>query len=503
MMVCVSGQFLKSSILPHKEFSTNDCILQINNVSSFDTTLIIYTDVLFLEYFNLRNFSAVILNSKSNLKNYGLFNMYIFAINHTGEIINIFAKLNEYPSWNTRKRHFILVANKDIFAKELFEECWKYYIYNVIALSVLKNEIYTYFPYDKNASCGNNIIPFLLGKCKNTLLNALFPEKVINLEKCKIKLLALNRAPFVLNYSYSVENPNTQGYEVTLVNLIAKKLQITPVHVNNPHKDIGNIYLNRTKTYMLKDLFERKADVLYGGAFGNAKFVMDFDYTVCYSIHNMNWWVPTAEEMPKWKNLARLFNCWVWVAIFVTTLLQGILFNIISLFQHQVNHHQDYIIYFFTSLRILLQMSVATVPATRVFKFQFIIWFFTSLLIYTAYQSQLISVLTTPIFEKQISSVDDIFTSGIQYGFYDNIATVFNSNVSAVENKIVRNFVSCTLGVECVNRTAFKRDFALIKNSKQINYWMPRYWTTASGKKLLYGFEDYTYLALSWYWIFS
>lgn len=420
------------------------------------------------------------------------FNMYLLLLTNKKIAIMLLNNLKSSEVWNSRGK-FIIIIKQNFLLIELFDILWKYYIYNVIVIIENNWEMYTYYFYNTSYSA-------IIGNCLNPMIDgdaSYFPEKDKNLKDYSVRLLSFRRPPFVLNSdeSSSSDNPLKQGFENTIINAITSKLNLRKIYVNNPFTDWGTKLKNGSYTKMYKMIIYNEADLMFGGTYASSHYLNDFDNFMCHGIYKGFWWVPVAQEIPKWQNFLKLFNIKVWFSIFASIFINGILFWIINLFVFSKTRNA-LIFYLLKSLSILLQISVQF-PKNKHLKTVFFIWSFGSLLIFTAYQSQLISVLTNPIFEKQIETMQDILDAKLKYGFHDSVVPFYNMSIS-VEREILTNYVYCDLGIDCMNRTAFMRDFATMKNSKQIEYFIPRYWTFSNGRKMIYGVNDFSWRSLAW-----
>lgn len=79
----------------------------------------------------------------------------------------------------------------------------------------------------------------------------------------------------------------------------------------------------------------------------------------------------------------------------------------------------------------------------------------------------------------------------MKVGFFNSLVPLFLQEKSEYSRKILKKYTPCSLiDDECLNRAAFKKDFAVLKNKKQMRYLIPKYYTDSKGKSLLFAFAD-------------
>lgn len=84
-----------------------------------------------------------------------------------------------------------------------------------------------------------------------------------------------------------------------------------------------------------------------------------------------------------------------------------------------------------------------------------------------------------------MTNLEELIASGSEFGFYPTIEEAYKEN-SSTNNAILKRYQPCPLSAECLNRTAFQRDYAVVKNRRQVLYLMPRYYTFPNGRDMLY-----------------
>lgn len=218
---------------------------------------------------------------------------------------------------------------------------------------------------------------------------------------------------------------------------------------------------------------------------GNTSENTEFDGSTTYMMDSVEWFAPKARPIAVWLNMAYIFPVQLWIMLLLTII--SVLFIWITL-EH--NFHQTSPIYIgFMILGSFLGNSFPNIKILRAF---LMVWLFLTLMFNSFYQSNLISILTSPIYEEQIDNIYSARDKGFKYGYFVTLRSAVIADLTQKMRKsILDNEVLCPLTPECVNRTAFDRDIIIAKGKRLTQYLMPRYYRNLkTGKDLLFQFEN-------------
>lgn len=231
---------------------------------------------------------------------------------------------------------------------------------------------------------------------------------------------------------------------------------------------------------------------------GNESLSRAFDNSVAHIETKAVWFVPSAQQIAQWKNLTIIFDKEVWLAILLIFIINGTIWWLVGRKKEKRAEFKDLILCIMGSFRVLLQGNVKN-PKNNLLRMLVITWTMSCLLLFTAHQCQLTGILTSPMYEHQISNLEELVTSDLEYGVYPILLNLFN-NVSWTHKKVRKNSKYCSLDTTCLNRTAVKRDFGTIKNERQGKYMIPKYYSSPDGKPMLYGFKDFVFVCWCHYY---
>lgn len=486
---------LLTSLVIIKESSSTfveltQCSMDIINRYYTNRTYIIYKSLLLVEDIitltTNQSLPLTIINIENNLEVLNSFkykhDFHIFVISNVEEFETFMTFAYRTRGWNPRAKIFIIFLGDIREMDSFFKISWKYYSVNVSVLTVNLN-VYTYYPLTKN-NCGENLQGTLLGNCKKTV--DVFPKKLgMYFYGCPIKVLPLVIEPYIFNINRDV-NP---GYEMMVLRTICQHLNLTIRHVPNPFKHWGTKLSNGTYTDMYKLMWEMKAEIMIGMILANESYADDFDDTFPHTEVDLTFSVPTPLIVEGWKNFIIIFKAELWYSFGVAMLSCILTFWLIGNNQENSEGFNKFGNCTFKVWCVIFS-SFSTQPKNSLIRFIYMVWTIYSFLMTCTYSSVLISYLTSPTYEKEIATIKDMVNSNLKYGGLYVIRYIFNEPDNPTYLTLYKQFINCPLAMECTNRTAFKRDFGVIKNARQVAYFTPLLYTYPNGRPRLRRVKD-------------
>jgi hypothetical protein len=414
-------------------------------------------------------------------------------------------QLSSYPGWNPKARFVVTVMNicfkynAEELSQRILIELWKRKVLNSIVLIPLKNNsqsedaagtrtrahglvmdapalgIYTWFPYRGPNRCSVVDEAVLLdmwlmvGEGNFVRNSFLFPKKLVdNFHGCEIRV-----ADGITANSGNKTNIRAyDGLEIILMDIITKTMNLTTIilpQIKNFRKiqEESGKYIGYTGLFM-NDV----ADIALGGIIRTATSSALMDVTTSYWQIRWEWYVPCPVKIPGWKSIFRIFSLSGWLSIIFSATLANLM--IIFLARIGTKEHES----FRRSLDVILDVwalilgvSISSLPRTNPLRLFFSAWVCYSLAINTVFQAYLTTFLVDPGFEKSITSIEEVFTSGTKYGFssifFDRN---FNDKTDTKALEIIENRIDCDGMVTCVLWTAKYRNISSICTSELVNY---------------------------------
>lgn len=348
---------------------------------------------------------------------FGRFNMFVFLLQNTHKLDKTLSILYNSTYWNSRAKYLVVTNSKD--PKEMdkiFQITWKYLIFNIAV--IFGTDVYTFYPFQRN-NCAQYKTYENISSCGH--LTGVFPNKIpSDLFGCEVKLMPYIIPPYVTNLDAPRNDPALAGVEITIVNTIANRMNFTEKYTKSSYVHWGYKFKDGTYNLMFKALFNKEIDVIFGFTYGNSSYTFDFDPSFCHLTDKSVWFFPTALQMAQWKNLTSIFEGKLWLVIFLMFIINGLSWWIVGRKREADEEFNDVVLCMMSSLYVLLQGSVKP-PKRSNLRIIFFMWLISCLLIFTAHQCQLISILTNPLYDKQMETLEDLLRSRFEFGFYPTI----------------------------------------------------------------------------------
>ncbi|KAK5641917.1 hypothetical protein RI129_010464 [Pyrocoelia pectoralis] len=317
--------------------------------------------------------------------------------------------------------------------------------------------------------CGKNPQLIELDTCaKGVVINnvTLFDNKLPETyDNCTIPTIAMKYPPFVIN--------ETEGFEIKVLNEVGKILHINfGIKMIEDAADWGVRLAHNNWSGPLEAVY-RESAIAIGNIIPNPEYDADFDLSTEYYRERMVWVVPTALPIERWKNLFVIFSYELWLVNIAFYIAASSLLYLTSKWAEEFPCYQDLSTNFLFSLEILLAIAVPKQPKTYAARSVFISLAVYSILIIVMYQTLLMSHLLNPVYEKQISSFEDVINSKIRVGGIRRYKEFFNDSSDEKTSYIYDIFETYKLNDTALNwllTVANQRDTCTISSQFYVKY---------------------------------
>ncbi|PNF33397.1 hypothetical protein B7P43_G04166 [Cryptotermes secundus] len=439
------------------------------------------------------------------------------SCNHESDIVQSvksqLKRLNSYPEWNPRARFVVTVMNisfkynAEKLSQRILVELWKRKILNAIVLTPLTNTsqsqvatgtrrrpdglvmevpalgIYTWFPYQGPNRCsvvGEAVLldMWIMEGEGNFVRNSIFfPKKSYDtFHGCELRVAAkvtdFRLENTTQNSANNTEHIFDEHFEIKFLKLISRTMNFTPIflpQIKNFRKvqEESGKYIGYTGLLM-----NDKADIAVGGIIRTVISTNLTDVTRSYWKVRWQWFVPCPVKFPGWQSIFRIFSLSGWLCIFLAAMLAHIVIVFLARFQIQENESfKRFVDAVLDVWALILGVSILSLPRTNPLRLFLSAWMCYSLAINTVFQAYLTTYLVDPGFEKSITSIEGVFTSGTKYGFS---STYFDRNFKDKANskdvEILGNRIDCDDMVTCLLWTAKYRNISSISNPVFVEY---------------------------------
>lgn len=403
------------------------------------------------------------------------------------------AILSGLPFWNTRGRFVVMFLDRNLstvnavpeeqtLIRNILGELWENDVVNaiVVAPSVHTNkpatlDVHTWFPFAEDHCRGPVNRTVILdqwitdSKSRFDKNINLFPDKLSNLHGCIVRASTFTYVPLVfpMNERDSNITHYTEGLEIRVLHTIARELNFTvkflPENNHNVSKWWG----------MYEEVSNKQTDVGFMATPQTVRSIGNRDHSVWYLKETIRWFGPRAKPSAQWKSLIIIFKPLMWLSVLIVYFICSLIFWLLAKVNSAVKEHVTYtnaFMCFLQTFSMILGEAVCVRPHTWYVRLFFIIWVFYCLLINTAYQSSLISVLTDPRYEPIVDTVQKLLDSGMSYGFVWRFHYWYNLTNDSLSNTILNNFIPCPKLDVCLRRIASEQDFAICGGESHLLY---------------------------------
>lgn len=429
--------------------------------------------------------------------------------NVTSDLNDRLRRLKTFYFRNLRSRFLVILDEKfkepETKVSEVLAKLWHFKIINVVVLLKLRARdilqigvvpkdlekllqvrqcdsavgVYTWFPFRDPSNCYNTREIHLLdlwvmeGSGHFALNSSLFPFKIKNsLNKCPVVVSTTQRHPFVEDPDYittngSIETVYSRGWDISLLNVVKDAMNMSLRFLPPSAEQLGRLLDNGTFVGVVGDLTYSKADIALSGLPLIAPFTDRGDHTAIYSRSEFIWLVPCARRLLGWRNVFRIFSYSVWLCVFLSLILAAGVTRFLdqwSVFEGTRGNarHSNLSETSCNILAMFLGGGVSSVPRAAAVRIFFLAWICHCMAVNTVIQSYFTAFLVKSDLEKQVSSVDEILSSGMGYGFIPQFDIFFTTNGTTLDKNILHDRKDCTRVWSCLRRLAYERDFAML-----------------------------------------
>lgn len=298
----------------------------------------------------------------------------------------------------------------------IFNLFWKMNFYNVNIMTknnISNNvELLTFFPFT-NGRFVQKINEF--DKSSQTWKKKIYyPQKFKNLYKCKLIHAAASSS------TMSLKNGDPGGPDYEIINLLAEILNFTVKH--KLMKSTGKIFSNGSGTQILKELFDKRAQI------SSASLQLDRSLALSESYPFLSdplvLIIPPGSQFSPLEKLYKTFETKVWVAIMMVFIIAIFLLKATERFMKfksiTKKGSNDLVL---NLINTFFGGSILTrnLPSQHFSRFSLTIFTLYALIIRTAYVAVLFNFLRFEVKHKEVSNVDEIIENDFSFYVYESL----------------------------------------------------------------------------------
>ncbi|XP_045494870.1 uncharacterized protein LOC123693716 [Colias croceus] len=321
-----------------------------------------------------------------------------------------FLNLTKVSSWDPYTKIIIVIKYLSHESmREIFDMLLEVHVVNVLLLNDTATvDLFTYNPYE-NYRCGrqyDRIIEF--GQCNGVseFIDLFYNKLITGLNRCKFRITYTHFPPHAIDPSSS--DYSLPGINQYILNMIAKKENFTTKDTYKYNADEFSIIVNgSTAVGPLRRLQTNKTDIVVGVMILTGPRSRVFTYiTDNYASIDYIVLQVARARAGELGNILEEFRGIVWLLLLLVFVLFSSLYFLI-------NKQESKSIILLKLFGYLLLQSSRIRGGTKS-RFILIFWIVFAYLIHCYYLSNLVSFMTNPILEHQISSEEDIVSYNLK-----------------------------------------------------------------------------------------
>jgi hypothetical protein len=336
---------------------------------------------------------------------------------------------------------------------------------------------YTWFPFH---SSGNEVILideyFVETKVKSIYNSNLFPNKFPrkfqNHNTLSVMTSELIPVTILVNNSADENSKHLEykGAEIDFFKLILEHLNLS-YEYKFYESDVTVSYAR------LADLISGNFDMMFASTPLHEKVLQYGEPSIAYYETGYKWYVPCPAPIPRLEKISGIFSASLWISLIISFALVTALIWLLAK-RSNMTEIKDY-----RTVNSCLYNAWATAmgvsasqPSTTAMRTIFFIWVCYCYSISTVFQTFFTSFLVNPGFGKQIENFEELMSSGLEYGYDQELYDLFfeTSSEDVGEN---RHFTpsNCTDREACLLRVINDNDFATLQIEFMTMYFVTIY----------------------------
>lgn len=266
------------------------------------------------------------------------------------------------------------------------------------------------------------------------------------------------------------------GLEIEMLQMIQKATNMSVVFRQPPSDGKWGILLdNGSWTGVLRELIEGVSDMAFGAVYYRCHISGDvIECTTPYILDETVWYVPCAQPNPRWTSLSRVFKLSLWLGFILGYIIISVLIwiivkisNVVATVGNKSLTYTKLAKCFLNLWAVILGVSATEdIPKNTVVRIVFLLWVAYSLAVNTVYQTFLTSYMVDPGLQHQISSVDELLDSRLDYGMVDTLESLLpDLKAKRYERRQICDDIEV-----CARRAAMKGDYAILHSKICTDY---------------------------------
>lgn len=388
---------------------------------------------------------------------------FIFFVDSISEIQLAVHKMKNIHIWHSGissyGKFLIFLSTERINVPNIFEQLWELDMTQIVlVIYEMDTKVFTIASssrYFEQNQCGKKAKKILYTPCTDILYSKFYPIPN-KLSYCSLKVLAMDR---LFNYPFIYKNSEniTTGLLIRPLHFIQDILNLSLVFLSDNDIGIQKKFIETQSSNLFNQLLDnRTVDVLCATPARNLKEYDYYCHTDIYFHDNYIWVAPKPGKMSNIKILATIYQAKTWIILSCVFILVTCVWSLRgSLKRGKLTAIDN----FFDIIKITLGQPISKTDLFLGRRHLIIFYLIYSCEINWHFQCKLNSILTSPIYEKGLKSVEELINSKLTPWVLDNIREGLLFTNTSLSNDLYRKSQLRPHGIQETEALAF-----LIKN---------------------------------------
>ena len=358
-------------------------------------------------------------------------------------------------SWDSRGLFLIVftvkVPNSEELAISIIRELWQIgRVYNVVVVVQQDDllNLYTWFPYSSHDNCGDvkNVVLInqwvMEGEGKFVREGSFFPYKIPStFHGCTMNLSVLSKGEFEDEFysHYFLTHNITRNYINGFAGLVSR---------------LETIFEG------LQHLWLRESDMLFGWLPLIVEESVNAEHVVPYFSVKLSWFVPCPKPFSRLKRISHIFSPSMWVAIVIVLFLVTVASWCLATQSDDSRSYTTMSSALYNIWAVSVGVTVRSMPRSLRLRILFVVFIFYCSAINIVFQAFLTSFLVDPGYDNQLTSLDEILDSGMEFGYSVILYVWFAVSSIVRHQEVAERGEICSTFNACIDRIRDTGNFA-------------------------------------------
>jgi hypothetical protein len=210
----------------------------------------------------------------------------------------------------------------------------------------------------------------------------------------------------------------------------------------------------------LQNLWDRESDMVFGQITLLVEEISNAEHIFPYFSLKYNWFVPCPKPFSRLERISHIFSPSVWVTIVVVLFHITVASWCLAKQSNDIRSYTTMSSALYNIWAVTVGVSVAGMPRGLRLRLLFVVFVWYCSAISIVFQTFLTSFLVDPGYDNQLTSLDEILDSGVEFGYTEILNILLGVSSILRYNEVVERAEICSTYKDCIGRIRETGNFA-------------------------------------------